>query len=196
LEPRDEVASGSRVMIRLIQGEHEMKKYFIGVVCAAVAGSLVMSVPATAQQKTEKQCREEWKAAGGRKATGKTEKDYVAGCHVTAGAKPAAPAAAPAATAPAKPATTTTKPAAAPPAAPAQPPAAAPAKPATTTAKPATPKSTATPKATGGREAMVARERACGKDWKADKAAGKIPQGMTWPKYWSECDKRKKAEGM
>ncbi len=175
-----------------------MKKSLIGVVCAAVAGSLVMlSVPAAAQQKTEKQCREEWKAAGGRKATGKTEKDYVAGCHVPATAKPAAPAQPPAATAPAKPATTTTKPAAAPPAAPAQPPAAAaPAKPATTTAKPATPKSTSTPKATGGREAMVARERACGKDWKADKAAGKIPQGMTWPKYWSECNKRKKEEGM
>jgi hypothetical protein len=175
-----------------------MKKSLVGLVCAAVAGSLVMlSVPATAQQKTEKQCRDEWKAAGGRKATGKTEKDYVAGCHVTAGAKPAAPAAAPAATAPAKPATTPAKPAATPPAAPAQPPAAAaPAQPATTTAKPAAPKSTATPKATGGREAMVARERACGKDWKADKAAGKVPQGMTWPKYWSECDKRKKAEGM
>jgi hypothetical protein len=174
-----------------------MKKYFIGVVCAAVAGSLVMlSVPATAQQKTEKQCREEWKAAGGKKATGKTEKDYVAGCHVTAGAKPAAPAAAPAAGAkPAAPAAAPT--AGAKPAAPAAAPAAAaPAKPATTTAKPATSKSTSTPKATGGRAAEVARERACGKDWKADKAAGKIPQGMTWPKYWSECDKRKKAEGM
>ena len=164
-----------------------MKKYLVGVVCAAVAGSLVMlSVPATAQQKTEKQCRDEWKAAGGRKATGKTEKDYVAGCHVTAGAKPAAPAAAPAAGA---------KPAA-PAAAPA---AAAPEKPApAATAKPPAPKSTATPatKPTGGRAAEVARERACGKDWKADKAAKKIPQGMTWPKYWSECDKRKKAEGM
>ena len=110
-----------------------MRKSLIGLVCAAVAGSLViLSAPATAQQKTEKQCRDEWKAAGGRK----------------------------------------------------------------TTAKPARPKSTATPKATGGREAMIARERACGKDWKADKTAGKIPQGMTWPKYWSECDKRKKAEGM
>ncbi len=47
-----------------------------------------------------------------------------------------------------------------------------------------------------GRAAMVARERACGADWKADKAAGKIPAGMKWPKYWSACDKRKKAEGM
>ncbi len=47
-----------------------------------------------------------------------------------------------------------------------------------------------------GREAMIARERACGKEWKADKAAGKIPVGMKWPQYWSACDKRKKAEGM
>jgi hypothetical protein len=177
-----------------------MKKYLVGAVCAAVAGSLVMlSVPATAQQKTEKQCREEWKAAGGKKATGKTEKDYVAGCHVTAGAKPAAPAAAPAAGA--KPAAPAAAPAAgAKPAAPAAAPAAAaPEKPApTATAKPPAPKSTSTPatKPTGGRAAEVARERACGKDWKADKAAKKIPQGMTWPKYWSECDKRKKAEGM
>jgi len=47
-----------------------------------------------------------------------------------------------------------------------------------------------------GRAAMIARERACGADWKADKAAGKIPVGMKWPQYWSECDKRKKAAGM
>jgi hypothetical protein len=59
---------------------------------------------------------------------------------------------------------------------------------AVTAAKPATPST--------GRQAMVARERACGADWKADKAAGKVAAGMTWPKYWSDCDKRKKAEGM
>jgi len=47
-----------------------------------------------------------------------------------------------------------------------------------------------------GRTAMIARERACGADWKADKAAGKIPVGMKWPQYWSACDKRKKAAGM
>ena len=47
-----------------------------------------------------------------------------------------------------------------------------------------------------GRQAMVARERACGAEWKADKAAGKIPAGQKWPQYWSECDKRKKAQGM
>jgi hypothetical protein len=74
----------------------------------------------------------------------------------------------------------TVQPAAAPPAA----------APATTSAKPAAGK----PK--DGRQAEYARERACGQDWKADKAAGKIPAGMKWPQYWSECDKRKKAAGM
>jgi hypothetical protein len=50
--------------------------------------------------------------------------------------------------------------------------------------------------ATGGRAAMIARERACGADWKAAKANGTRPAGMKWPQYWSECNKRKKAEGM
>jgi hypothetical protein len=59
----------------------------------------------------------------------------------------------------------------------------------------AAPKSAAK-KPADGRQAEYARERACAADWKAAKAAGKIPAGMTWPKYWSECDKRKKAQGM
>ncbi len=70
-----------------------------------------------------------------------------------------------------------------------------------TTAAPAAPAPTpaaapAKPAPSGGRQAMIARERACGADWKADKAAGKIPAGMKWPQYWSECNKRKKAAGM
>jgi len=65
------------------------------------------------------------------------------------------------------------------------------AKPGAATAAPAAMKKPADPQ-----EAEHARERACGADWKAEKAAGKVPAGMTWPKYWSECDKRKKAAGM
>src|SRR5215813_15128604 len=65
---------------------------------------------------------------------------------------------------------TTAKPAAAPPVA----------APATTAATPVTGK----PK--DARQAEYARERACGQDWKADKAANKIPTGMKWPQYWSE----------
>jgi K+-sensing histidine kinase KdpD len=66
------------------------------------------------------------------------------------------------------------------------------------------PTTTATPPATAGgevkgkpgRAAMIARERACGKEWREAKAAGKIEKGQTWPKYWSECNKRMKEQGM
>ena len=74
-------------------------------------------------------------------------------------------------------------------------------KPASTTTgtraeKPAAPKPTANePDGKQGRVAFVARERACGADWKADKAAGKTGD-QTWPQYWSDCNKRKKAQGM
>ena len=62
--------------------------------------------------------------------------------------------------------------------------------------KPAAEKPAAEKPVSEGRKAEYARERACGKEWKADKAAGKIQAGMKWPQYWSECNKRKKAEGM
>ena len=38
--------------------------------------------------------------------------------------------------------------------------------------------------------------RACGAEWKSVKAEGKVPAGQKWPQFWSECNKRKKAEGM
>ena len=74
---------------------------------------------------------------------------------------------------------------------------AAPAPATPTTAAPASAAGGAKP-ATGspGRQAMIARERACGAEWKADKAAGRIQAGMKWPQYWHECDARKKAQGM
>jgi hypothetical protein len=40
--------------------------------------------------------------------------------------------------------------------------------------------------------AMYARERQCGAQYRAEKAAGKIPAGQTWPQYWSACNKRMK----
>jgi hypothetical protein len=43
-------------------------------------------------------------------------------------------------------------------------------------------------------QALTARRRACGAEWKADKAAGKVVAGMKGPQYWSDCNKRKKAE--
>ena len=43
--------------------------------------------------------------------------------------------------------------------------------------------------------AMRERQKKCGAEWKAAKAAGKVEKGMTWPKYWSACNKRLKAGG-
>jgi hypothetical protein len=40
--------------------------------------------------------------------------------------------------------------------------------------------------------AMHDRQRQCGAQWKADKAAGKIQPGQKWPQYWSACNKRLK----
>jgi hypothetical protein len=136
--------------------------------CAAILSIVALSAaPALAQKKTVKACQEEWQANKAANEANKiTEKAYVAKCR--AEGVSAQPAAPPSAAAPETPA----------------------AAPATTAAKPAASK----PK--DARQAEYARERACGQDWKADKAAGKIPAGMKWPQYWSECDKRKKAAGM
>ncbi len=43
--------------------------------------------------------------------------------------------------------------------------------------------------------AFRARQKKCGAEWKAAKAAGKIEKGMKWPQFWSACNKRLKAGG-
>src|SRR5689334_9839592 len=122
--------------------------------------------PIAAQAKTMKECAAEWDKMKAAKQTGGMKYRDFSKQCMAGGAAPVG-----AAPAPAGPAT------------------AAPAPPAgTTAAKPAT--------GASGRQAMIARERACGAEWKADKAAGKIPAGQKWPQFWSECDKRKKAQGM
>jgi uncharacterized low-complexity protein len=64
-----------------------------------------------------------------------------------------------------------------------------------TAAPAATEKSTVKPKkpVSAGQAAMRDRQKKCGAEWKAEKAAGKIEKGQTWPKYWSACNKRLKA---
>ena len=44
---------------------------------------------------------------------------------------------------------------------------------------------------TPGQIAEVSRQKQCGAQWKADKAAGKTGT-QTWPQYWSACSKRLK----
>jgi hypothetical protein len=48
--------------------------------------------------------------------------------------------------------------------------------------------------ASSGLTAARERMRKCGAEWKEAKAAGKIEKGQTWPKYWSACNKRLKAQ--
>jgi len=48
--------------------------------------------------------------------------------------------------------------------------------------------------ASGGRAAALERQRKCGVEWKEAKAGGKVEKGMTWPKYWSACNKRLKGQ--
>ncbi|MBX6426047.1 MAG: hypothetical protein IRZ09_09020 [Variibacter sp.] len=43
--------------------------------------------------------------------------------------------------------------------------------------------------------ALRERQKKCGAEWRAAKAAGKIEKGMKWPQYWSACNKRLKAAG-
>ena len=137
-----------------------------GITLAALANA---ATPRPAHALTMAECSAKYKAAkSAGTLNGMKWNDFrKAQCGADASA---APAAAPAAAAPA------------PAAAPAAPAASAPAA----GQKPVS----------AGRQAMIARERACGADWKEAKAAGKIPAGQKWPQYWSECNKRKKAQGM
>jgi len=142
------------------------------IVLAALASAVAL-VPVAAQAKTMKECAAEWDKMKAANQTGTMKyRDFTKQC-MSGTAAPQAGTPAPAA-----PTTAAPAPAAPAPAAGA----------ATTTAKPAT--------GSPGQQARIARQRACGAEWKADKAAGKIQPGMKWPQYWSDCDKRKKAQGM
>src|SRR6266581_1291178 len=81
-----------------------MDRRFVVLICSAAVFGLAL-VPAVAQQKTAKQCNEEWTANKATiQASGKTKKAFVAECRGQAPAA-TAPASKPAAAAP-KPART------------------------------------------------------------------------------------------
>ena len=44
-----------------------------------------------------------------------------------------------------------------------------------------------------GQLAARERQKKCAAEWKETKAAGKAEKGATWPKFWSDCNKRLKA---
>jgi len=47
---------------------------------------------------------------------------------------------------------------------------------------------------TAGQLAAQERQKKCAAEWTEAKAAGKVPQGTTWPKFWSACNARLKAQ--
>jgi len=161
-----------------------MKMLYAVALCATV-GLIAASASVHAQQpqqKTVKACEDEWKANRAANQAAKiTQKAYVAKCKTGAAtpmAAPAKPAAvAPAATAPAAPAVAA--------------PASRPAAPVSATTAPKQAPAATADKPKDGTAAMRARQKECGAEWKADKAAGKTG-GMKWPQYWSACNTRKK----
>ncbi|QDZ06269.1 hypothetical protein FPZ24_01260 [Sphingomonas panacisoli] len=138
----------------------------IAIAAAMTIGAAAAS-PAFAADNAMKVCGAKYQAAKTAKTipAGETWNQFLAQCRGGM-AKPAA------VTTPAKPAPAV---------------AAKPAK-VVTPAKPAT----APGQPTAAQSAMYARERQCGTQWKADKAAKKVSAGETWPQYWSACNKRMK----
>ncbi len=69
-----------------------MKTTFTAPVCAALVGLLAMSQAAFAQQKTAKQCNDEWIAGqAGIQASGKTRRIFLAECRGTTLPAPGTP---------------------------------------------------------------------------------------------------------
>jgi hypothetical protein len=147
-----------------------------------------MAAPAEAHVSVQKQCGAEYQAAKtAGSLNGETWQQFLQACRTRhaapAAAAPAAPAPAPVAAPsppPPAPVAEPAKPAAAPPAP-------APSSPVTTkSGKPVSP----------GTQAFIDREKACGAEWRAKKAALlKANPKATWPAYLSECNKRLKAQG-
>ncbi len=48
---------------------------------------------------------------------------------------------------------------------------------------------------TPGQIAARDRQKKCGAEWRAAKAAGKIKTEMKWPQYWSACNRRLRSGG-
>jgi hypothetical protein len=74
-----------------------MKRQVLVTLCSAALVSLVMAFPAAAQQKTAKQCEDEWKTNKAEiQAKKQKKKDFIAECRGQTAATTTAPAAAPA----------------------------------------------------------------------------------------------------
>ena len=141
-----------------------MRAIFIG----AAALGMAWAAPSLAAENVMKACGAKYQAAkaGNTLPAGQTWNQFLSQCRAQM-----TPAAAPAA---------------------AVTPGAKPAAPAAATARTSTRTSTAGRAPTAGQLASRDRERACGAQWRAAKAANKVPAGQKWPQYWSQCNARMK----
>ena len=142
---------------------HKLK---LVLAAAAFAGAAAATPAMAATDNVMKVCGAKYQAAKTAKTlpAGETWNQYLAQCRSTT-AKPAVVAT------PARPIVAAT----------AKPARVVAAKPASTPGQPS-----------AAQTAMYARERQCGAQWRADKAANKVAAGQTWPQYWSACNKRMK----
>lgn len=150
-----------------------MKLRPLSLASAALAGLILAAAPALAATPQErlKACAAEWTAAQAAKTVpaGQTRKDFLAACAARTADAPAAPAAG---TAASTPPAAGAQPTSTPPAAGAPPAPAAPAAPAAVAASP------------------QSRMKQCSAEWQAANAAGKVPAGQNWQKFYSECNVR------
>jgi hypothetical protein len=166
---------------------HVVSRAAVGLV--AMGLGVAVSGEAFAQANVLKECGSRYQAKkAANELAGQSWQEFLKDCRASLSEqKEAAPAAAPApAPAPeAKPAEAAQP--APPPAAEAPAPAPAPAPAAPTEAKPA-------PK--DAKAATQARQKKCAAEWKANKAElVKADKKLTWPKFWSACNKRLKDAG-
>jgi hypothetical protein len=170
------------MVIRLVVSRAAVGLIALGL-GAAVSGE------AFAQANVLKECGSRYQAKkAANELAGQSWQEFLKECRTSLSEqKEAAPAAAPDAAAPAP--APETKPAEAAP--PAQPPAAA-----ETPAPAPAPVTEAKPEVKDTKAATQARQKKCAAEWKAKKAElTKADKKMTWPKFWSACNKRLKDAG-
>eukprot|EP01037_Dinobryon_pediforme_P007581 gene7581-7644_t len=164
-----------------------MKRVLSGVV---LAGAICALAPSALAQTVMKQCSEAYQAAKtANQLNGETWPQFLSHCSVGKSAQPEATPkaeATPAASA-AVPATPTNVPSATAGVVSTSNPA---------TPAPAVPATAATPAAESAASTTPAtsRQKLCGAEWRANKAALKAQYG-TWPKFWSACNIRMKSTG-
>jgi len=170
---------------------------------ALAVGVVAGSEAAYAQANVLKECGSQYQAAkAANELAGQSWQDFLKACRARLAEQATPTEAKPAESKPAEAKPETPPPAAAeskptpPPAAEARPPEPAPAP--VTQAKPPqmAPATEGAKPAADAKTAMRERQKKCAAEWKAKKAElKKTDAKITWPKYWSECNKKLKAAG-